>query len=130
MGVRAKFNISKIELSAGNQGGKVILQAVSRGERNADWASATPSGTLEMQVNNPAGFEWFLKRMQAQREAGRYPEVWIDISDSMDGWPGDGHAFRLADVPEEHYQHGKCGECGFERMGVYGDGQAHPNETA
>lgn len=127
MGVRAKFNIAKIELSPGNQGGKVVLQAVSRGERNADWASATPSGTIEMTVNNPAGFQWFLDRLQAQREAGRYPEVWVDFSDSMDGWPGDGHKFRLADVPETHYQHGKCGECGFPKVAEYDGKQTHPN---
>lgn len=127
MGVRGKFNISEIVLSPGNQGGRVTLQAVSRGERNADWASATPSGTITMQVNNPDGFKWFEDRLRAQREAGRYPEVFVDFSDSVDGWPGDGHKYQEADVPDGHYVAGKCGACGFQLETEYESKPAHPN---
>lgn len=127
MGVRGKFNISEIKLVPGNQGGEVTLRAVSRGERNADWATATPNGTITMQVNNPEGFKWFFDRLQAQRETGRYPEVFVDFSDSVDGWPGDGHVYQEPDVPAGHYVDGKCGACGFAKVGEY-DGQAvHPN---
>lgn len=128
MGVRAKFNISKIELSPGNAGGLVRLQAVSRGERNADWASATPVGSIEMQVNNPDGFAWFHDLLQQNRETGRYPEVFVDFTVASDGWAGDGHTFREASVPENHYGAGKCGECGFALDAECGPGKpAHPN---
>lgn len=125
--VRAKFNIKSIELTPGNQGGKIVLQAVSRGDRNADWAAATPSGTIEMYVNNPDGFAWFLDRLQAQREVGRYPEVFVDFSDSVDGWVGDGHKFREAEVPSGHYVSGSCGACGYAKDAEYDGKPAHPN---
>lgn len=127
MSVRAKFNIAEIVLTPGSQGGRVTLKAVSRGERNADWASATPSGEIVMTINNPDGFEWFLTRLQMQRDAGRYPEVFVDFSDSVDGWPGDGHPFKEADVPEGHYVAGKCGACGYDKDATWLDGKAHPN---
>lgn len=126
--VRAKFNIHEIVLTPGNGGGKVTMKAVSRGERNADWAEATPAGEIVMQVNNPTGFQWFMDLLQQQREVGRYPEVFVDFSDSVDGWPGDGHPFREADVPAGHYQTGKCGACGYAKDAEYGpDKLAHPN---
>lgn len=125
--VRAKFNISSIQLTPGNGGGQVVLSAVSRGDRNADWAEATPSGTITMQVNNPDGFKWFLDLLQQQRESGRYPEVFVDFSDSVDGWPGDGHSFRKSDAPAGHYTANSCGACGFALDATYAEKPAHPN---
>lgn len=124
MTVRAKFNISSIKLTPGN-GGEVVLSAVSRGARNADWASATPNGTITMQVNNPAGLQWFLDRLNAQRESGRYPEVFVDFSDSVDGWPGDGHEYQESDAPAGHYVAGKCSACGYAKDAEYAGAPAH-----
>lgn len=111
--VRAKFYISGLKLYPGqNAGGEVFLNAVSRGDRNKDWATATPSGELRMTVNNPSGFKWFEDMMATSRATGKQPEVFIDISHSTDGWPGDGHKFRAAEAAEGEYLHGMCGECG------------------
>jgi hypothetical protein len=51
--------------------------------------------------------------MTAARTTGKSPELFIDIAPSEDGWPGDGHAFRLGEFPEGNYSSGKCGECGM-----------------
>lgn len=111
--VRAKFYISGLTLYPGqNAGGEVKLTAVSRGDRNKDWAAATPSGEMRMTVNNPAGFAWFEEMMETSRRTGKQPEVFIDISHSTDGWPGDGHKFRPAEAKEGEYLYGVCGECG------------------
>lgn len=59
MSVQARFFVQAITTYAGNTGGQVTLAAVSRGAENKTWAAATPSGKIEMSVNNPAGFKWF-----------------------------------------------------------------------
>ena len=126
--VRGKFNISKIELAPGNMGGAVTLQAVSRGDRNSSWAAATPSGSITMQINNPKALDWFMQRLMAQRESGRYPEVFVDFADATDGWPGDGHAFRAgAGSDGTIYGPNNCGECGFTKDATYDGKPAHPN---
>ena len=56
--VRAKFFVA--EIAQTNYGGRVKLQAVSRGEDNKLWASATPSGTIEMTIRNEVALERFL----------------------------------------------------------------------
>ena len=111
---RAKMYVSGLTLLPGKDAGiKLNLSAVGRGDRNAGWASATPMGSMEMTIQNPAAVAWWEDFMRAARTTGRSPELFIDIKPSEDGWPGDGHAFRLADVPEHHYGYGKCGECGL-----------------
>lgn len=62
---KAKFYVEHVEMFAHNKGksGKVHLRAVSRGAENAMWASASPSGSMEMYVANPAGFQWFVDRL-------------------------------------------------------------------
>jgi hypothetical protein len=113
MSIRAKFYVAECTMTPGNGGGgKVKLSAVSRGSRNADWASATPSGTIEMFVNNPKAFDWFVGVLKGAEGTGIYPEVFIDFNVSTDGLLGDGHAFVAAELPENHYLHGKCAECG------------------
>ena len=59
--VRAKFNISSIELySEPRDSGRIKLQAVyGNGTENASWSRATPSGQLEMYISNPTAFEVF-----------------------------------------------------------------------
>lgn len=59
MSIQARFFIQSITSYAGNLGGTVVLSAVSRGSENKTWAAATPSGKIEMNVNNPAAFDWF-----------------------------------------------------------------------
>lgn len=111
MGVRAKFYVTEVTKTA-SKGGKVKLSAAARGARNAEWASATPSGSMELQINNPPAFGFFERLLDSAQATGRYPEVFIDITPATDGWPGDGHAFELAEVPDGHYVHGKCAQCG------------------
>ena len=110
MSVRAKFYVQEVTKQPG-VGGRVKLAAASRGARNAQWASATPSGELVMQINNKPALDFFEGLIDGAA-AGVYPEVFITIEAATDGYPGDGHAFELADVPEGHYVHGKCAACG------------------
>lgn len=113
---RAKFYVTGLTLLPGaNAGVKVSLSAVSRGDRNASWATATPSGMMEMTINNPGAVAWWDQFMRSARDTGKQPELFIDIYPSTDGWPGDGHAFRLADIAEGVYGHGSCGECGMAK---------------
>lgn len=116
MTVRGKFNIAGITLLPGKDAGiQVNLNAVCRGDRNATWARATPSGTIQMTVNNPAAADWFLQQLELSRKSGRYPEIFIDMARSTDGYPGDGHAFRLFDTQGYSYGEGTCGECGLSK---------------
>lgn len=118
MNTRAKFYIQELALLPGKDAGvKVTLSAVSRGDRNADWAVATPMGRIEMTINNPSAAKAWEDFMQSARATGKQPELFIDISPSTDGWPGDGHAFRVADIPEGIYGHDKCGECSMPKDG-------------
>lgn len=122
MRTRAKFYVTGLTMLPGTAAIKVTLSAVSRGDRNTSWAQATPSGIMEMHINNPLAVEAWEQFMRAARETGRQPEVFLDIYPSTDGWPGDGHLFREADFEPGTYGHGKCGECGLDK-----DGPAHPN---
>jgi hypothetical protein len=112
MSVRAKFYVSAIEQYPGNPGGKVKLSAVTRGARNASWSSATPSGTMEMQISNPEAFDWFREMLTTQA-----PEVFITIEVAPKAEIGDGHPFVLAEVPEDDYRFGKCADCGLPETG-------------
>jgi hypothetical protein len=111
---RAKFYVTGLTLLPGQDAGvKVDFSAVSRGDRNAGWAAATPIGSMTMTIQNPIAVQWWEEFMRSARTTGKSPELYVDIAPSEDGWPGDGHAFRLGDFPETHYAHGKCGECGL-----------------
>ena len=64
MTVQARFFIQSIARTAGNYGGaQVLLQPVCRGKENSQWAAATPSGRIELTVNNPDAAEWFNQRL-------------------------------------------------------------------
>src|SRR5207245_181485 len=105
----------------------------------AGWATATPNGTMSMTINNPSAVRVWEDFMQAARSTGKSPELFIDIYPSEDGWPGDGHLFRLSDIPEGVYGAGNCGECGLskdaklweydeiKRQSVETDNLAHPS---
>ena len=45
--------------------GKVTLRPVTRGEANAIWASATPSGEMTMTINGSA-MSWFEERLGSE----------------------------------------------------------------
>lgn len=60
MTVTARFYVDEITHRAYNPAHATVkLQAAGRGEQNKAWAQATPSGTIEMSVNNPAAAEFF-----------------------------------------------------------------------
>lgn len=129
MGTRAKFYVTGLTLLPGKDSGiQVAMSAVSRGDRNAGWAKATPVGNLTMTINNPAAVEWWEAFMRSARDTGKSPELFIDIAPSTDGWPGDGHEFRLSEIEEGNYGHGNCGECGLPKDSVREDEPPyHPN---
>lgn len=129
MGVRGKFFVSKCELTPHNSGGKVTMSAVARGDRNAEWAKASPAGSVELQIDNQEAFDWFFELLKASQTSDYKPEVFVDFNVATDGYPGDGHKFRLADVAEGHYLAGKCGECGVALDAKWGSEEtlAHPN---
>lgn len=66
MAVQAKFFVREITRYAHSRDQvKVSLSPVTRGEGNKEWASATPSGEIVMQISNPdasgqfdVGDEW------------------------------------------------------------------------
>lgn len=69
MAVQARFYVAEVTLypdaagyAAPKPRGKVIMRPVTRGEDNAPWASATPSGLLEMTVHGGA-LPWFQDRL-------------------------------------------------------------------
>jgi len=68
--VKAKFYVANVSMSAHTTAsdpdervGVITLKPACRGAVNAAWAQATPSGTIEMTVNNPPAFAWFLDRL-------------------------------------------------------------------
>lgn len=64
MTVTARFYVERIERHAYNPSHATVhLQAAGRGEQNKAWSQATPSGTVTMQVNNPAAADWFAARL-------------------------------------------------------------------
>lgn len=55
--VRAKFFCA--EVGKTTYGGKVVLRAVTRGEDNKTWASATPSGEITMTIRNELALDFY-----------------------------------------------------------------------
>lgn len=63
MSVRAKFQVTNVVQNTGWNNGPhetstVVLSAVSN-ETNKTWSKWTPSGKLEMQINNPEALKQF-----------------------------------------------------------------------
>ncbi len=103
--IRAKFFVAEISRFPGpaeTSGGKVRCSPVTRGSVNASFASATPGGTIELTVQNPAA----LARFDDWRERRR--EFYVDFTEYTPE-AGDGHAFKP--TPEGHYNAGRCVEC-------------------
>lgn len=55
--VRAKMFVA--EIAKTTWGGRVKLQVVTRGEDNKAWASATPSGEINLTIRNELAIEVF-----------------------------------------------------------------------
>jgi len=56
--VTARFYVAEVTRHPGSSG-KVVLRAATRGEENRAWASATPAGSCEMSITNPAALDAF-----------------------------------------------------------------------
>jgi hypothetical protein len=112
-GVLAKFYIAEVTKFPGG-GGRVKLSAASRGARNAEWASATPAGSMELTINNEPALDFYAVLVERARASGSAipPEVMIQMVPADDGLPGDGHDFEPIDLPG-HYNHGRCAACGL-----------------
>lgn len=77
--ILARFFVQAVELQPSTMGGKVRLAAAYRGERNKDWAAATPTGSMELYVNNPGALEFFEDMVRASRTGAlKFPE--LDLS--------------------------------------------------
>jgi hypothetical protein len=106
-GVAARFYVAEITQSAyGPKGAAAVkLQAVSRGDQNKDWASATPSGTITMQINNAPAAQWFFDRLGE--------DVSVTFEAAKVAHPEDGHPYRESEgTPGTAYGPPYCGECG------------------
>lgn len=111
MSVKAKFYVTGAEHAPGadpeHMQGSVKLQAVCRGASNAQWASATPSGSLQMYINNPPAFRWFHDRI------GK--EISLTLEDALTD-PAT-HEFVEPDpiAKQSSWMADTCGECGHPR---------------
>jgi len=64
MAVKGKFYVAEVTLTAyQDTGGRVVMQPVTRGEENKDWAKWTPSGKIELTVTNEDAFKEFSSRV-------------------------------------------------------------------
>lgn len=64
MAVKARFFVASTQRFSYNRDAITVrLQAVSRGEENKEWASATPSGTVEMSITKGPAADWFANRL-------------------------------------------------------------------
>jgi len=57
--VTARFYVSEMTRYAGAGNVRVKFSPAYANGKNAEWASATPSGSIELQVTNPAAIEEF-----------------------------------------------------------------------
>lgn len=100
----------------GQCSGNVVLRAVSRGDQNKQWSSATPVGELKMTINNPPAFE----AIRAIQRNGL--DVELLLTPVVAHAPGDGHPFRQSSADNSSYygREGLCGDCGFMRRNADG----------
>ena len=105
--VAARFYVAEITHSAyGPKGAAAVrLQAVSRGDQNKDWASATPSGTITMQINNAPAAEYFAAHLG--------DDIAVLFTAVPVAHPEDGHPYRVSEAPPGTvYSAPNCGDCG------------------
>jgi len=63
MAVQARFYVASITRHANTDQSDVILRPVTRGGANSEWASATPSGKMELTITNAGATSWFNDRL-------------------------------------------------------------------
>jgi hypothetical protein len=85
MGVEARFWVDEITTRAYNPDHvSVTLRAAGRGEGNKSWAQATPTGTIELTITNPAAAEFF-KENQGKDVAILFAPVEMEPKTSQHG---------------------------------------------
>jgi len=57
--VTARFYVAEITRRARVGNATIVLQPAYANGANAEWATATPSGKIELQVSNPSAVEQF-----------------------------------------------------------------------
>ena len=58
--VKAKFNVAELTKYGNGGGGKVVLMpVVGNTEENKEFWKYTPSGKIEMQIDNPEAYKQF-----------------------------------------------------------------------
>lgn len=86
MAVESRWYVAELTYQAHDpQAAKLKLSAVVRGPENAAWAAATPSGTIEMYVNNPKAAQWFRDRQVAREEISGIFDVAGEVEDRKFG---------------------------------------------
>lgn len=64
MSVTARFYVDQVTKRAYNpKHVSVTLRAAGRGDENKAWAQATPTGTIELTINNPDAAAFFEQRL-------------------------------------------------------------------
>lgn len=102
MSVRAKFYCQKVNRHEDSPTASgVQLGAVCRGKENAGWASATPSGSIQMGVLNEAATGYF-------EEGAEYLVTFTKVDKPT---AGDGHQPK----PVDSYGKTMCAFCGVYR---------------
>lgn len=106
MSVTAKMYLAETTRQAYNPEHKQVkLACVTRGTQNASWASATPVGSMELTINNPAAAKFF--------DIDEDVDYIISIEKVKRYVAGDGHAFdEDTSIKEGHYQFKGCKHCG------------------
>lgn len=85
MAVTARFYVREITQMASSgwaapaPAGTIKLSVCTRGPENKEWATATPSGNIEMYVSNSPAWEWFQERLQK----GEDVSVTFDVAPSV-----------------------------------------------
>lgn len=59
MAVTAKFKVESITHHSWSPNARNVKLGAVSGPENKPWSEYTPSGTIEMQITNPAAFEQF-----------------------------------------------------------------------
>lgn len=104
MAVIAKFFVSKVvRHEDAPTADRVELGAVCRGAENKAWASATPSGNIQMGILNDVATDYF-------EEGAEYLVTFEKVAKPE---PGDGHAPVLAETQGSVM----CQFCGMHAVG-------------
>jgi hypothetical protein len=92
MAVAARFYVAEVTRRAWNAGAlSVIMQPVTRGAENKSWAAATPTGKIELTIQNEAAATWFDDRL-AKEVAITFedrPELCVLCNEEVDGYGGN-----------------------------------------